>query len=32
MLALAGLIPREDLQAMAAAIEDGCEGIDHSEW
>jgi len=32
VLALAGLIPKEDLQAMAAAIEDGCEGIDHSEW
>jgi hypothetical protein len=32
MLAFAGLIPKEDLQAMAAAIDDGCEGVDHSEW
>lgn len=32
MLSFAGLIPKADLEAMAAAIETGCEGIDHSEW
>jgi hypothetical protein len=32
MLSFAGLIPKADLETMAAAIEAGCEGIDHSEW
>ncbi len=32
MLGFAGMIPKEDLQVMAAAIEAGCEGIDRSEW
>jgi hypothetical protein len=32
MLGFAGMIPKEDLQAMAAAIEAGREGIDHSKW
>jgi hypothetical protein len=32
MLGFAGMIPKEDLQAMAAAIEAGCERVDHSEW
>jgi hypothetical protein len=32
MLGFAGLIPKADLEAMAAVIEAGCEGIDHGEW
>lgn len=28
----AGLIPKEDLAAMAAAIEEDCEKIDTTEW
>jgi ethanolamine utilization protein EutP (predicted NTPase) len=28
----AGLIPKEELAAMAAAIEEDCERIDTSEW
>ena len=31
-LKLAGTIPQDDLQQMAAAIEDGCERIDINEW
>jgi len=32
LLSFAGVIPKEDLRAMAAAIEAGCERIDHGEW
>lgn len=29
---LAGLIPADDLAAMARAIEEGCEQVDEREW
>ena len=32
MLGFAGLIPEEDLRAMASAIEAECEKVDSSEW
>lgn len=32
LLNFAGVIPKEDLRAMTAAIEAGCERIDHGEW
>ena len=32
MLQFAGLIPREDLEVMERAIEEGCEQIDHASW
>ena len=32
MRRVVGLIPHESLMTMAAAIEDGCEKVDASEW
>ncbi len=32
LLALAGSIPREDLEEMRRAIEEGCEQVDEEAW
>jgi hypothetical protein len=32
LLEFAGAIPRQDLQLMQQAIEDGCEQVDVDEW
>ena len=32
LLRFAGSIPREDLQEIAAAIEEGCERVDPDAW
>ncbi len=32
LLALAGTIPKEDLEEMRRAIEDGCEQVDEETW
>jgi len=32
LTAFAGSIPRDDLAAMAAAIEAGCERVDAADW
>jgi hypothetical protein len=32
LLSFAGTIPKEDLQEIAAAIEDGCERVDADAW
>lgn len=32
LLALAGTIPKEDLEEMRRAIEEGCEQVDEETW
>lgn len=32
LLALAGTIPKEDLEEMRQAIEEGCEQVDEETW
>ena len=32
LLALAGSIPKEDLEEMRRAIEEGCEQVDEESW
>ena len=32
LMKFAGTIPREDLEEMQRAIEEGCEQIDHDSW
>ena len=32
LFGFAGSIPRDDLQEMAAAIEEGCERVDSNAW
>jgi len=32
LLKFAGLFDQDELQLMAKAIEEGCEGIDANEW
>jgi hypothetical protein len=32
LLRFAGIIPKEDLKAMSAAIEEGCEQVNANEW
>lgn len=32
LLRFAGSIPKEDLAAIRSAVEEGCEGVDASNW